>query len=604
MSDNNRNILLLVVAAILLLAYEQFIVAPVEKRHEAEMQRAQAVAAAAQKSGLAPNGQPVAVTVTRAQALASVPRVPIATPKLTGSISLVGARFDDLVLCGAGAKPGDPTCYRETVQKTSPPVALLTPLGAANSYFAVGGWVGANIAGMPDETTNWTEVSQGPLTDAHPLELSYTAPSGLVFHREIKVDDQYLFTITDQVVNQGAVPVEIAPYGSVQRRGVPPDLGKVAMEGAIGMFDGVLKEFKYPKWKKDGEDDFTTKGGWLGITDKYWMAVFVPNQSEALHVQFRVKPVGDVDTYETAYVGAPRTLAPGGSTTEVTHIFAGAKTVPILEGYSKTLATPRLDDAIDWGLFSVINKPLFQFLEFLKSQLGSFALALMALTVVIRVGFFPLYNASYAMTTKMKKVQPELKAMQERLKDDPQAAQKEMLSLYQREKINPVTGCVPALLPIPVMIALVNLFNVTIEMRQAPFFGWVTDMSARDPTTIWNLFGLIPWNPATLPLVGGLLDGPLHLGAWPLVYAVTLWISMSLAPPTPGMDPTQQKLMQWMPVLFTFFLANSAVGLVIYWSWSSVFTIIQQYVLMRRFKVDNPIDDFFARFRPAKAEAG
>ena len=521
------------------------------------------------------------------------------------------------MLCGADSRPDDPTCYRQTVQKTSPPVELLTPFGAANAYFAVNGWLGANIAGMPNETTPWTQTSRGALTPANPLELTYTAPSGLVFHREIKVDDQYLFTLTDQVTNQGTAAAEIAPYGSVQRRGVPPELGKLATEGAIGMFDRVLKEFRYPKWKKDGEDDFTSTGGWLGVTDKYWMTVFVPSQSEPLHVQFRVRPVGDIDTYEAAYVGTPRVLAPGGSTTETTHIFAGAKTMQVLQGdawynfalgwlpgYSKTLGTPRLDDAIDWGLFSIINKPLFVLLEILKSKLGSFALALMALTVVIRVLFFPLYNASYAMTTKMKKVQPQIKEMQERLKDDPAAVQKEMLALYGREKINPVTGCVPALLPIPVMIALVNLFNVTIEMRQAPFFGWVTDMSARDPTTIWNLFGLIPWTPAALPLVGGLLDGPLHVGAWPLIYAFTLWISMSLAPPTPGMDPTQQKMMQWMPVLFTFLLAGSAVGLVIYWSWSSVFTILQQYVLMRRFKVENPIDEFFARFSPAKAPAG
>ncbi|HUO12262.1 MAG TPA: membrane protein insertase YidC, partial [Caulobacteraceae bacterium] len=550
--------------------------------------------------------QPVVTVLSRAAALAAGPRVAVQTPRLTGSISLAGARLDDLVLCGADSRLGDPTCYRQTVQKDSPPVELLTPFGAADAYFAVNGWLGSNIPGMPNETTPWTQTSQGPLTDNHPLELSYTAPSGLVFHREIKVDDQYLFTVTDQVTNQGATAVEIAPYGSVQRRGVPPDLGKISIEGAIGMFDRVLKEFRYPKWKKDGEDDFTTTGGWLGVTDKYWMTVFVPSQSEPLHVQFRVKPVGDVDTYETAYVGAPRVLAPGASTTETTHIFAGAKIMQVLQGYSKSLATPRLEDAIDWGIFSIINKPLFLFLEILKSQLGSFALALLALTVVIRVVFFPLYNLSYAMTTKMKKVQPQIKEMQERLKDDPQAVQKEMLALYQREKINPVSGCVPALLPIPVMIALVNLFNVTIEMRHAPFFGWIGDMSAADPTTVWNLFGLIPWNPGTLPLVGGLLvgDGFLHLGAWPLIYAFTLWISMSLAPPTPGMDPTQQKLMQWMPVVFTFFLAHSPAGLVIYWSWSSVFTIIQQYVLMRRFKVENPIDDFFARFGAAKASPG
>ena len=598
MQNDNRNILVFgVLTLVLLFLYQQFVVGPVEKRREAEAARAHAAVVAAQRAGGAPTGQPAVVHLTRAQALQTSPRVSIDTPQLSGSISLTGAKLDDLYL----------KQYRDSAAPNAPPVELLRPLGAENAYLAVDGWIGANLAGMPDETTAWTATSQGPLTESSPLELTYTAPSGLVFHREIKVDSQYLFTVTDRVENHGAAPAQIAPYSSVQRRGVPADLGRQSMEGAIGMFDRVLKEFKYPAWKKNGEQDFTSTGGWLGITDKYWMTVFVPNQTEPLQAKFRVTPLNGVDVYETNLVGAPRSLAPGAATTETTHVFAGAKTDAVLESYGKALGTPRLEDAIDWGWFSVLNKPLFQFLEMLKGWLGSFALALLALTVVIRVGFFPLYNSSYAMTTKMKKVQPQLKEMQERLKNDPQAAQKEMLAIYQREKINPVTGCVPALLPIPVMIALVNLFNVTIEMRQAPFFGWITDMSAPDPTTVWNLFGLIPWNPATLPLVGGLLvgDGALHIGVWPLIYALTLWLSMSLAPPTPGMDPTQQKIMQYMPLIFTFFLAHSAAGLVIYWSWSSVFTIVQQYVLMRRFKVENPIDDFFARLRqPKPSESG
>jgi len=595
--NDNRNILVFaVLTLVLLFLYQQFVVGPVEKRHEAENARAHAAAVAQQKAEAAPTGQPAVVHLTRPQALAQAPRVAVDTSQLSGSISLTGARLDDLFL----------KQYRETVAPDSPPVELLRPLGAENAYFAVTGWVGANLAGMPDETTPWTATSKGPLTDASPLELTYASPSGLVFHREIKVDSQYLFTVTDEVENHGQAPATIAPYASVQRRGVPPDLGKANMEGAIGMFDRVLKEFKYPAWRKNGEQDFTSTGGWLGITDKYWMTVFVPNQSEAFRARFLVTPLNGLDVYESNLTGAPRTLAPGASTTETTHIFAGAKTNSVLQSYGQALGTPRLEDAIDWGWFSVINKPLFQFLEILKGWLGSFALALLALTVVIRVGFFPLYNSSYAMTTKMKKVQPQLKEMQERLKNDPQAAQKEMLAIYQREKINPVTGCVPALLPIPVMIALVNLFNVTIEMRHAPFFGWIADMSSPDPTTMWNLFGLIPWDPATLPLVGGLLagDGPLHVGAWPLIYALTLWLSMSLAPPTPGMDPTQQKIMQYMPLIFTFFLAHSAAGLVIYWSWSSVFTIVQQYVLMRRFKVENPIDDFFARWGARSSAPG
>ena len=602
MQNTSRTIIYAIVFGLLLLAYEYFVVVPVENRHRLEAERAQA----AQKAQ-APAATPGVAILTRAQALETGPRVPIATPKLSGSVSLTGARIDDLSLCGAGAKPGDPSCYRQTTQAGSPPVTLLAPYGTKSAYLAFNGWRGANLAGLPDGTTPWTQTSQGPLSVGHPLDLAYTSPGGLVFHREIAVDDNYLFTVTDQVQNTGTAPAEITPFGTVLRTGVLPDAGKAAMEGAVGMFNGELKQFKFPKWKKDGEEasGLTSTGGWMGITDKYWMTVFVPAQAEAMQADFKVNSDAGGDTYQGSFTGAPRVVAPGGTTSEVTHLFAGAKVESTLEGYSKSLGTPRLEDGIDWGIFSLIDKPLFQFLEILKSGLGSFALAILALTVVIRVCFFPLYNASYAMTTKMKKIQPEMKAMQERLKGDPAQQQKEMLALYQREKINPVTGCIPALLPIPVMIALVNLFNSTIEMRHAPFFGWISDMSAPDPTNIWNLFGAIPWNPAALPLIGGVIGGAglLAVGAWPLIYAVTLWLSMSMAPPSPGMDPTQQRIMQWMPLMFTFFLAHSSVGLVIYWAWSSVFTIIQQYVLMRRFKVENPIDDFFARFGGPKAEA-
>ncbi|MGH6958176.1 MAG: membrane protein insertase YidC, partial [Caulobacteraceae bacterium] len=497
------------------------------------------------------------------------------------------------------------TNYRQTLAAGSPPVELLRPLGAEDSYFAVAGWVGGGVAGLPDETTAWADNSPGALTPSHPLDLSYASPSGLVFHRRIAVDSQYLFTVTDTVTNGGKAAVDIAPYGAVQRRGVSPELGKQFMEGAIGMFDRVLKEVRYPKWKKEGSETHTSTGGWLGITDKYWMTVFIPPQTEAVHARFQVTPVDGVEDYEASYVGAPRVLAPGATTTETTHIFAGAKVVPVLTGYSKTLGAPRLEDAVEWGWFSIITKPLFMLLEFLKSVVGSFALAILALTVIIRGVFFPLYGASYKMSTKMKKIQPEIKALQAKHKGDPAGQQKEMMALYQREKINPVTGCVPALLPIPVLIALVNLFEYTIEMRQAPFFGWIRDMSAPDPTTIWNLFGLIPWDPGTLPLLGGLLvgNGLLHIGAWPAIYAFTLWLSMSMAPQTAGIDPTQQKIMQFTPLVFTVFMAHYAAGLVIYYSWSSVFTVVQSYLMMRRFKVDNPIDSFLSRIMARRRKA-
>jgi YidC/Oxa1 family membrane protein insertase len=602
MPNDNRNFIVFIVITLLfVMGYEQFVVGPAEKRHQAEQARAHAVAAEQQQAGLAPNGQPTAPKLTRAQALAATPRVVVDTPQLTGSISLTGARLDDLFL----------KQYRQTTDPSSPPVELLRPLGAENSYYAVSGWVGA--PGAPDESTRWTQTSQGPLTDSHPLELTYASPAGLAFHREIKVDPQYLFTVTDTVENHGAAAVNIAPYGAVQRRGVPADAGKIATEGAIGMFDKVLKEVRYPSWKKDGTKDFPSTGGWTGITDKYWMTVFAPPQTEPIKARFEVTPVNGIDDYQASYVGQPRVIQPGASATETTHLFAGAKVVKTLQAYGAQLKLPNFDKAVDWGWFEILSKPVFMVLDFYAGYLATIGLgfgwAILALTISIRVVMFPAFNASYAMSTKMKKVQPEMKALQERFKGDPAGQQKEMMALYAREKINPVTGCIPMLLPLPVFYALNNVFNVTIEMRHASF-GWVNDLSAPDPTTIWNLFGLIPWDPLhnawvlaieSVPFVGGIFTLVFHLGLWPIIYAATMWVSLLTGPTMTGIDPTQQKLMRWMPWVFMIVLAQSAVGLVIYWSFSSIFTMVQQYVLMRRFKVDNPIDNFFARLSAPKA---
>jgi YidC/Oxa1 family membrane protein insertase len=606
MQNDNRNFIIFIVIMFVLLAgYEQFVLGPMQKRQEAQRAQAQAAAAAEAKA-------PTASTepkLTRAQALTASPRVAIDTPQLSGSISLTGARLDDLFL----------KQYRETTAPDSAPVELLRPLGAENAYFAVDGWVG-NLAGMPDETTAWTLASSGPLTPQHPLELTYSAPSGLVFHREITVDDRYLFTVSDTVQNNSAAAVDIAPYGAVQRRGVPATLGHVPMEGAIGMFNHALQEVKYPDWKKkfgtaNACKECTATGGWTGITDKYWMTVFAPPQTEAVKANFQVTPVAGVDDYQVSYVGAPRVIQPGASTTETTHVFAGAKVVKTLDAYNKQLGLFGFNKSVDWGWFEVLSKPVFQLLDIYAGWLGQFGLgfgwAILALTITIRAVMFPAFNASYSMSTKMKKVQPEMKALQERLKNDPPALQKEMMGLYAREKINPVTGCIPMLLPLPVFYALNNVFNVTIEMRQASF-GWVKDLSAPDPTTLWNLFGLIPWNPFTtgwveaamqLPFVGNIVGLLFHLGAWPMIYATTMWLSLLSGPTMTGIDPTQQKLMRWMPWVFMIVLAQSAVGLVIYWSFSSIFTMVQQYVLMRRFKVENPLDAFVARLMAYRTSA-
>ncbi len=604
MNDDNRNLIaFIVMAALMLFAYEAysyiFLEPAARQAARAHQAAAQAQAGQAQRSG---TSQATAVTpaLTRAQVLASGPRVPIDTPALAGSLSLRGARLDDLFL----------KRYHTEVSNRSPLVELLRPEGMADGYFAEAGWVGANLAGLPTSDTAWTLTSGSTLAPGRPVTLTYASPAGLTFTRRIDVDANALFTITDTVANSAAGSATLSPYGSVKRLGLPEGLGRsgIVHEGAIGVLgvgEEALRLSSYKDMKKKGAQEYPSRGGWLGITDKYWMTAFVPAQGERITANFREGPVagprGAVEAYEAAWLGAPTTIAPGASLTRTTHLFAGAKTVPALKAYGRALGVPRFDDAVDWGHLWFLTKPIFLLLDFFFQQVGNFGVAILMLTVVIRLVTFPLANSGFEMGVKMKKIQPEMKAIQAQNKDDPAAQQKAMMALYAREKVNPVTGCLPILFQIPVFYSLTKLFTVTIEMYHAPFFGWIHDLSARDPTTILNLFGLIPWDPGMTPVIGGLLGGLLHVGVWPLAYGASMWLSQAMTPQA-GVDPTQQAIFRLMPLFFTFILAQYAVGLLIYWTWSSLITIVQQYLLMRRHGVDNPIDGFVARFRaPARA---
>jgi YidC/Oxa1 family membrane protein insertase len=591
MNNDSRNwIAFVLVTMAMFLAYQYFVIAPAAKE---QLARRRELAAAPVAAAAA-----VPTRLSRPQALALSPRVIIDTPALAGSIALKGARIDDLFLKN----------YHIDVSKYSPQVELLRPEGMVDAYFAEVGWAGANLAGLPSPDTLWTLSSGETLSPGHPVVLTDAAPGGLTFTRTISVDDHYMFTITDEVANLSAAPVTLAPYASVQRQGLPPNpyRSSIVHEGAIGVL-GVdkpdLRLLAYKAWKKKGEVEYPSRGGWMGITDKYWMTAFAPGQSDTVDAKFRVTsdPGANVDIFEANYTGQPKAIVPGAKIVSVTHLFAGAKTVPVLNAYKRQLGLPRFDDAVDWGHLWFLTKPIFWILEQFYQRVGNFGVAILMLTVVIRLITFPLANKGFEMGVKMKKLQPQLQELQKRLKDDPAAQQKEMMALYAREKVNPVTGCLPIFLQIPIFYSLTKLFTVTIEMRHAPFFGWIHDLSARDPTTIWNLFGLIPWDPATAPLIGGILGGVLHVGVWPLAYGGAMWLSQSMTPQT-GIDPTQQMLFKIMPVLFTFILAQYSVGLLIYWTWSSLITILQQYAMMRRFRVDNPIDDFLGRFS-ARPEA-
>ena len=595
-NESNRNtIVFIICAVVILIGYQMFVLEPQTKRKQAELRAQQAAAASTAQPGQAPGISSATVSPlkpSREAARAASPRVPVVTPSLTGSISLRGARIDDLFM----------NRYRLTADPKSPPVELLRPEGAEHAWFADFGWAGANVPGLPGPQTVWTLAQGTTLAPNRPVILTYDNGQGLVFTRNIAVDDKFMFTVVDSVANVGATPVALAPYASIQRQGLPADLGKnsVIHEGAIGALgeeknpaqyeDRILK---YKAWKKDGSESFVSDGGWLGITDKYWLAALIPDSKARMTGQYRVTSVSGVDIYDTNFVGQLTTVAPGATLSQTTRLFAGAKSVPVLRDYQKAFNIPRFDSAIDWGMFWFFTRPIFTVLDFFFKYFGNFGVAILLLTVTVKLLFFPLANKSYESITKMKKVQPQVEALRKQFKDDPQQQQKELMGLYAKEKINPLTGCLPMLIQIPVFYALFKVLSVTIEMRHAPFVGFINDLSARDPTSMWNLFGLLPYDPSMVPLIGGLLFGPLHVGLLGIAYGATMWLTTAMNPP--AADPIQQKIFQWMPVIFTFTLAQVAVGLMIYWAWNNVLSIIQQYVIMRRFKVDNPIDDLIGK---------
>jgi len=603
--DNSRNtILFVVIAGIMLLAYSFFVMEPQAARRKAAQQ---AVAEQTAAPGVAPAGAtgsaPAVFINDRRAALAQggVARVPIQTPTLTGSLSLQGGRIDDLFL----------TRYRETLEDGSPPVELFRPQGMQHAYQALFGWNGTNVpGGVPGANTLWRLTDGATLTPTTPVTLTWDNGAGLRFTRRIALDDQYLFTVTDTVANFSANPITIAPYGRVERQGLPAGLGKnqILHEGAIGTFgepgDYATQQSKYAAWAKKPVQSFETTGGWMGITDKYWMAALIPDQAERLDAEFRVRDVNGLMVHEVNMQGQARTIAPGRQVTETQRLFAGAKRKEILSGYEQALELPRFIYAIDWGFLFFLTRPIFIVVEFFYGILGNFGLAILALTLTVRLIMFPLANKSYESMSKMRTLQPKMEEIKKKYPDDPPKQQQELMALYQKEKINPLAGCLPLLLQIPVFYAVYKMLSVTIEMRHQPFFGWLQDLSAPDPTNIWNLFGLIPWDPASAPLIGGFLAGgaggfTLGLSVLAIIYGLTMWLQMAMSPPAP--DPMQRKIFAFMPVIFTFIMAGFPAGLLIYWGWSNILTIFQQYVIMHRLKAENPIDTFIERLKKAKA---
>ena len=594
-NESTRNTILFIVCTVaILLLYQFFVLEPsAQRQRAAQGANAEAGAAAADAETGTILRPETAVFSDRRTALAAGPRVPISTPTLSGSLSLQGARIDDLFL----------TSYRETLDGDDP-VELFRPMGADHAYFAQFGWVGQNVPGVPGPNTEWTLTEGSTLAPGAPVTLTYDNGQGLRFTRRIEVDEQYVFTLTDTVANLGTQAITLAPYGTVQRHGVPDELGRqfILHEGAIGVLDDRLRLEKYRDWEDEPRISYESTGGWLGVTDKYWLAALLPDQNEAIDAELRVRRAGEINIHEANIMGAARVINPGRQITETQRLFAGAKRAEILRGYERSLGVPRFDQAIDWGMFWFLTRPIFLVVEWFYGLVGNFGVAILLLTVVIKLLLFPLANKSYESLSKMRVLAPKMEEIKKKHGSDPQKQQQEMMALYQKEKINPLAGCLPILLQIPVFYALYKVLFVTIEMRHAPFFGWIRDLSARDPTNIWNLFGLIPWDPASVPVIGGLIGVShtgmggftLSLSVLAIVYGFTMWLQMAMNPPPP--DPVQRKIFGLMPIVFTFIMAPFAAGLLLYWAWNNILSIIQQYVIMHRFKAENPIDTFIDRF--------
>jgi YidC/Oxa1 family membrane protein insertase len=519
---------------------------------------------------------------TRAAALAKTTRVAIETARMEGSMSLVGGRIDDISLKD----------YTVTIAPDSPDVTLLTPAGAPNAYYTLYGWAPAGELGfdlVPGPSTPWSVESGKTLTPTTPLTLVWDNGAGLVFRRTMAVDENFMFTVEQSVENVGADTVRLAPYGIIARHGIPDNLRNfyILHEGIIGVTDGKLMEIDY-KDVKDFEVDPAERGaaqtiavaedGWIGFTDHYWMSTLVPPAGQAFTAV--TKYTEATDTFQTDVRLPVMTVAPGETAASETMLFAGAKEWETIRDYEREKGIDRFVDAIDWGWFFFLTKPIFQALHWLHDVIGNMGIAIICLTLLIKALLFPLAYKSYVSMSKMKKLQPEMEKIKERSGEDRMAMQQEVMALYKKEKVNPAAGCLPILLQIPIFFSLYKVIFVTLELRHAPFVGWVQDLSAPDPSSFLNLFGLLPWDTPGPGSVFAILS----IGVLPILMGITMWLQMKLNPaPT---DKTQAMVFAWMPWIFMFMLGSFASGLVLYWVANNTITFIQQYLIMRSQGVD------------------
>ena len=581
MNDQNKNLILatalsFIVILVWFLLFPPEEVAPVDPNAVA-----QTTADGTSDVALTPPGTDAPVLLdpeaTREVALSTAERVSIETEALSGSISLVGGRIDDLSLRD----------YRETLDEDSEIVRLLSPVGGPEAFYALYGWApgGAlDFEDVPGANTQWSVESGTTLALDSPVTLVWDNGAGLIFRRTISVDEHFMFTVTQSVENTGAESHRLAPYGIVARHGLPSDLLNffILHEGVVQHTDGTLGEVAYDdipdldfiqREGANAEVTEVTEEGWIGFTDKYWMATLIPAASQPFTAVTRY--VASADIYQTEARLPAVDVAPGDTLERTTRLFAGAKEWEAIRDYQNVDGIAGFLDSIDWGWFYFITKPMFWLLHNLGILIGNMGLAIIALTFIVKAALFPLAYKSYVSMAKMRELQPEMEKLKEAAGDDREKLQRGMMDLYKKNKVNPASGCLPILLQIPIFFSLYKVIFVTLELRHAPFFGWLNDLSMPDTSSIMNLFGLLPFSS---PEPGSIL-ALVFIGVLPILLGISMWLQQKLNPqPT---DATQAMIFAWLPWVFMFMLGSFASGLLVYWIANNTLTFIQQYTIMR-----------------------
>ena len=522
----------------------------------AKTEQSFAPAPEAGKSGIAEKP----VSFSREQAVSAYRHIAIKTPSVSGTLRLKGARLDNLSLIR----------YKETLAPDSPYISLLSPTGTEYPFFAEFGWVATEAVSLPNAETPW-EAEESELTPEKPLTLRWDNNAGLKFIRQISVDENYMFTVSDRIENYGSKIVTLFGYGLVGRTNVPESQRGAVLEGMVGYLDGSLKEYPYSKMDKEKQASFKTTGGWAGITDKYWMAVLAFDQNAPnVTVKFSEQDTTAGKHYQADYLMPPTVIEPGQAVQTTNRVFAGAKELKLIDAYEKDLGIKRFDLTVDFGWYYFLTKPFFFILSWFNTLFGNMGLAILFFALLLRLAMFPIANKSFENMAKMKELQPEIEKLRKECGEDKMLLNQKTMDLYSKNKINPAAGCLPMLIQIPVFFSLYKVLYISLELRQAPFYGWIHDLSAPDPSSVFTLFGVLDWP----------VPDFINIGVWPVAMGLTMWIQQQMNPKVP--DKTQNTILTLMPLMMTFLLGHLASGLVIYWTWSNILSMVQQYAL--RFK--------------------